>query len=298
MKNSLKLFMLFLLCLLTHTANADNEIRHKSEVDGVGLWYLNPAELVTNRLRFGEDPDFAMFCNGKNKLYIYEIEGRSFDCKTVKWNEKTNSFKDADAADIREMQNNINIAKNDRYSEAGEAQYDVSLRNLKVKSHGIFTVSKQQFLRGDWTMSALTKEEIIKSKNVVLANVKSIKKFKEYSYKSVVGFSDKNIKKLAARDQDGVYAVKIKSKEHELFLLPTLVAFEGVGTDLVSTVVLYKDGTYRYVGHFKGFLLSVGADIDLDGIPELLVVDNNSEGQDFRYIKIFPKVKSLIHYSH
>jgi hypothetical protein len=201
------------------------------------------------------------------------------------------------------MTQNIEIAKRDKNSEAAEEKYFVLLRGLKIDRQGIFTVSKVPLIRGGWTVSSPTDEDIRQSSKIASSNLPKIQREKDeslgYSYKPVLGYGDKEIKEIASREKTETYTLKIKNQNTEIILLPTLYEVQTLGGDLISTVILRKDDKYRFLGHIRGCLLSVGADVDSDGFPEVITENcDSSESQQIQYQKIFPEIKYLIRYSH
>lgn len=309
--NFAKKLLLAVLTVAVSGANADNYEGYVSHIEGVGLWWLDygltedqrtklgASEIVLKRLRFGENPEFASFCDGKNKLFIYEKAGESFPCKTEYWQTHDgNGWKSFSPSD-KTMLRTIERAKKDRYSPEGQSEYFVSIRNLEIDSQRIFTVSKTRPSRGSWNVSTPTKVDLESSTKLAAFNIKNIHREKGYTYKSVLGYSNKDIKKLASRGGTETYTLKLQGKNKEVILLPTLYEFMDQGGDLISTVVLREHGSYRFIGHVYGCLLSVGADLDSDGIPEVILEScENGEGVTINYIKLFPKIKSLISYEH
>jgi hypothetical protein len=293
-----------LFLLAVWGARADNYEGYESSIDGVGLWWLDADEAVLRRLRFGENPEFAIYCDGKNKLFIYELSSQGFTCKTEHWSEllgwqNNEPWKIHDLSDKKKLLQTIELAKNDNHSNAGESEYFVSLPNVKIKSQGIFTVSKTKLVRGSWSVSAPTKDELGSSMKIAMQNLKSVHREKDYTYKSVFKYSNKGIKNLAGRQTAETYTLKIRSGGTEIILVPSLYEFQPLGGELISSVVLHDHDSYRFVGHIYGCLLSVGADLDSDGVPEVILENcDNSEGQSIKYVKLVPEIKSLVSYSH
>lgn len=304
--NKVKLVLLSLFLLATSVARADNYEGYESKIEGVGLWWLfkTADEKIVRRLTFGENPEFAIYCDGKNKLFIYEMSSQGSSCKTETWSEllgwqNNEHWKSHDLSDKKKLLQTIELAKKDKHSNAHESIYFVSLRNLKIKSDGIFTVSKEKLVHGSWSVSAPTKDELDSSTKLAMQNLKSVHREKDYTYKSVFGYSNKRIKKLAGRQTAETYTLKIQSGDAEIILVPTLYEFQPLGGDLISSVVLRDHDNYRFVGHIYGCLLSVGADLDSDGVPEVIVENCDiGEGLSISYVKLVPEIKSLVSYSH
>lgn len=335
MRNSFWLRELWITLLLTFCpfiSNADNYEGYKSKIEGIGLWWLQPqsvniigpGDYVTRTLRFGENPEFAKFCDGKNMLYVYELGQKGFYCRNVKLvNNKGGervylagggSFQrleivDIDEADKKRILKGIESAEKDRNSEVGEGRYTVLLAGLKLDSQGFYTVSKEKLVPGSWSVSTPTKEDVNAAKNIASKSYKQIETKASYIDKveSVIGYDDARIVKMAERfENDSIgsykqerYTVKISSRDIEIILLPTQYQFMALGGELVSSVVLKRDGNYSLVGHVSGCMRSVGADIDADGIPEIIMENcANTESLGISYYKIFPTIKPLISYSH
>lgn len=288
-----------LLVFAVSFANADNYEGYKSSIDGIGLWWLGRGDNAIQRLRFGESPEFAIYCDGKNKLFIYEQSTKGYICKTESWRELVEGqWSEHDLSDKKKLLRTIELAKKDENNDAGQSEYYVSLRNLKVDSEGIFTVSKNKLVRGRWVESSPTRDDLEQSKKIALLHIKEVHRENNNSYKSVIGYSNEKIKKLAFRNNAETYTLKLRAGDTEIILLPTLYESEQEG-DLISTVVLHEHDSYSFVGHIYGCLLSVGADIDSDGFPEIILENcYSSESQRINYIKIFPEIKNLISYDH
>lgn len=327
-----KIWIALLLTFITCMALADNYEGYTSKIEGVGLWWLQPGkssnvemagDYVMRSFRFGENPEFAMFCNGKNKLYVYELGQKGFVCRNVKLVKKGNErihisgmdfdvleIKDVEDAEKKQMLKDIELAKKDKYGEAGERGYTILLSDLKLTSQGIYTVAKERFMLGEWTVITPTVEDLSSAKKIALSHYKRINSKESYidKFESVIGYDDARIMKLAerfelwggqAKYKDERYTVKISTHDAEIILLPTQYQFMALGGELVSTVVLKKDGNYSFLGHIQGCMLSVGADIDADGMPEVIMQNcANSEGTTITYFKLFPTIKPLVSYSH
>lgn len=300
-----KLFLI--LALTVSAAKADNYEGYVSGIEGIGLWSLDSVNqvappisgIVIKRLRFSENPEFAIYCDGKNKLFIFEKAGKAFHCKTEYWQtydgNEWKRFSPSDKAMLR----TIELAKKDKDSIEASSEYFVSLRNLKINSQGMFTISKKRLLRGDWGVSTPTKRDVEWATKIATFNMKNFKRIQGYTYKSILGYSNKAIKNITNREGIETYTLKLQGRNTEVILLPTFYEFQDQGGDLVSTVISREHGSYRFIGHVYGCLLSVGADLDSDGFPEVMLEScENGEGMTINYIKIFPKIKSLVYYEH
>ncbi len=301
-----------LLVLSALSARADNYAGYKSTIEGVGLWalqtYANESggRQTSERLRFGENPEYAVYCDGKNKLFIYEIPSKGFICRTVYVNEYRNEggeneppWKSVDPFDQANVLRLIARAKADKGSSEARSEYAISLDELQIENERILTVSKMRLERGIWIESAPSKSELRRSREIALANVRKIHREQGALYKVVVGFGNEQIRRIAERTEARMYSLKIKTKEFDFFLIPTLFESDDAGGDLISTIVLRDKKRFSFVGHVRGCLLSVGADIDADGLPEVMLENCfNAFSQRVDYIKIFPVIKTLMTYSH
>jgi len=142
--------------LTASVGNAISEMGYTSKIDGVGLWLIEDNNKT--KLNYAENPEFAMFCEGKNKLYIYEKDQQCFVCKTVKWDEVKKEYTDLNASDRKEMLKDIELAKKDKYSGSGQKNYTVLLFGFKGK--GFYTVSKKRLIQSKWTVSPPTEDEM------------------------------------------------------------------------------------------------------------------------------------------
>ena len=128
--NHVRFILLALFFFAVSVARADNYEGYDSSIEGIGLWWLDADETVHRRLRFGENPEFAIYCDGKNKLFIYEISPQEFICKTERWSEllgwqNNEPWKNHDLSDKKKLLQTIELAKKDKHSNAGESEYFV-----------------------------------------------------------------------------------------------------------------------------------------------------------------------------
>jgi len=320
-------FLFVAMSIYATVTNADNYEGYSSRIEGIGLWWLEysfteqekarfgTTDIVVRRLRFGENPEFAIYCNGTNKLYIYEMSSQGFTCKLEYleewqgWDAKE-KWSYIDRPGKKKLLQLIELAREDKQGNARESQYYVSLGKMKIKSPGIFTVSKRKLERGNWAASFPKKEDLRTAKNIALENYKQISAKNSHFDKieTVIGYDDSRIVKMAERYEGSLgevkykkekYTVKISTPNIEIILLPTQYQYKALGGELVSTVVLKKDGDYSFLGHVPGCMLSVGADLDADGVPEIIMQNcANSEGTSITYFKLYPTIKPLVVYEH
>lgn len=294
-----------LLSLYSHSIFADNYEGYESHRPGVGLWYFYPADdsEFTVSLHFGLNPEFALHCDGKHKLYVYEIPNQSFTCLVKNWSGSERSPDSPipishEGFDAKAMLEQVRLAQKRGSSETDEATYSVAIKGLHVREPGIFTVSKTRLIHGNWNINNLDSEEYAAASSLAQQNLKLIKRQKGVEYKSVIGYSNAGIRKLGSREKVERYTVKISTEKTTIILMPTLYYSDNDG-DLISTVIQRDVDGYHFIGHVAGCLLSVGADIDGDGFPEVIMEEcYGFEGTDIRYFKLAPQVRQLIIYSH
>jgi hypothetical protein len=263
--NVVRASALFSLTLITFSANADNFVKHTSSVDGIGLWWLgrdNPA--ASDVFQNGESGSFVSYCNGKNRVYIYELGSKDFACRSRK-----------------------------NGKEDWEKDFTYTIEVLGAESElnnmgDIYTVSKRKIEQTDWKVSPLTMSEIDTIRNMALTHVHRKSDRTGYKYQSIVG------KRLDL-------AKKISVNSIEIMIVPTehIEGLDGNDSDVMSTVFAKIGGATKYLGSMTGCLKRIGADIDGDGIPDVLTDScEASESQFFQYFKIYPVVKKMIQYSH
>ncbi len=288
-----------LTCL---SAKADSYEGYESTIPGIGLWHLQMDSdgYVVRRLSFGENPEFSIYCNGKNKLFIYEKSNKGFFCRVVQWDEK-NKYTPVDMQDKKALLQTIREAKKDKYSEAGQKEYFVLLVGLKLKERGMFTVSKSAITQRDWKIATPNQVERKAASALAKNHLKEIRRaeYADFSYKSVLGYSKQRLRKITPWEKGEVFPIKIFAMRAEVIILPTLYETNPLGGDLISTVILREGNSYKFLGHIGGCLHSVGADIDGDGFPDLILrTCEPGEGIEITYTKIFSKTKALIQYSN
>jgi hypothetical protein len=173
----------------------------------------------------------------------------------------------------------------------------VTLPNLTLDSSERFlTISKTRLPHGDWTLVPLSNEDLQLSARISSGHAKEIVRNEYFEYKSVIGKSDAEIRTLVGLDS--LASLKIRSESLEIILLPTLHQFSDGSADLISTVIAHDKSGYRFIGHVEGCVMSVGADLDGDGLPEVIIqnCDSDSMGLSKRvnYMKLYPAIKSIM----
>lgn len=292
---------LMVIVLMAKVARADNAEGYESKIEGVGLWFLHEGNNPVRFLRFGENPEYAAYCDGKNSLYIYEKASAGFPCKTEYWEqyqgnagwEKGEPYKRR-SPKKKELIQIVEQAQRDRYSDAGESKYYVSLQGLSLKEFGIYTVSKTKLLLGNWRKAPLSGEDIRHSQKLANAHIKEISREQDLQYVTVIGL---NNKKLEEKTTCSSGQLKIDTERVSIILIPTLFD-DGPVAEITSSVIAKDGNGYRFIGHIIGCLHSIGADLDSDGIPEVLMRTESTESIGFGYYKVFPKIRHLIGYFH
>lgn len=303
---------------------ADTYEGYKSEVEGVGLWMLQysftqaqrerlgTTDIVIRRHKFGDTPEYATYCDGKNKLFVYEMNSQGFPCKLDYWDERQawgseETWKSIDPADKEKLLRTIDLAKKDKNSQAAQSEYYVSLLGLKLAKPGMYTVSMKPLQRGDWTTVKPTPEDLKASKQIATEHRGKFASGPNTRSLLDVGNAEqmKGLHAEHAKYINTVKTLKLAKGDSAIILLPTLYYSDAplntVGEEgsLITTVVMYEKGKYRLIGHLVGCSLSIGPDIDQDGVPEVLV-DNcfSAFTGSVRYVKLVPQLKDIIVYSH
>lgn len=279
-----------LLALVFTTAHADNYIGYESKVKGMALWWIDPPN-ASFLAKLGKNPEFISYCDGTRRLYVYELQ-RSYACRIS-----------ASPVARRELLKKSEAARRDPSSENAEEQYSVELPGLTVERERKLTISMSPLVKGEWHFTAAEADETLIANRVAKQFVAQAPRFHVdgYRYVNVIGFSDARLTKLAEREGKERYAGKITAGEVEILLVPTLYESNPLGGNLISTVLVRKgkDRDYSFAGHIKGCPSDLGADLDGDGVPELLTETcSNSEGAELLYVKLYPKVDILARFDH
>lgn len=275
-----KLFRIFscsLVLLTSQIAYADSEKAYTSHVKDIGFWniygkgtYSNYKEILINdhytAFKDGENTEFVSHCDGKRKVYIYELGSKPFVCKSEIIKAVNNGqFWSEPRVDV----NILGI------TSFFKTNYDYDLN--------LFTVSKYPIPQKSWKLLPLAKSDFAQVKNAAKFHIKKRANTDEDKYTVILG---KYLK----------YAKKLKLSGKNLLLIPTQEINNENGTDIILSVFELKDNTYKYIGEVWG-IPQLGADIDGDGVPEIVTntfspIFSNSTC----YYKIYPKVKMLISY--
>ena len=266
-----------LVLLTSQVVQADSEKTYTSNVKGAGFWHIygkgtnsTYEEIPINdhftTFKVGKNTEFVSHCDGKRKVYIYELGSKPFACKSeiIKAVNNGEFWSEASVE--------INILGITGFFKTN---YDYDLN--------LFTVSKYPIPQKSWKLLPLAKSDFAQVKNAAKFHIKKRANTDEYKYTVILG---KYLK----------YAKKLKLSGKKLLLIPTQEINNENGTDIILSVFELKDNTYKYIGEVWG-IPQLGADIDGDGVPEIVTntfspIFSNSTC----YYKIYPKVKMLISY--
>lgn len=325
-----RLATIVVLASITLPCNADSYVGHVSKIDGVSLLWLHltkdgtPHDLLTDE----EEAKFVSHCNGKNKIFIYELGSKGFICKIREDNRVREPWeKPSFIIEIHGIQNE-DIASAPHLYQGTQGIYTISKTKLPQKMWQVETLPEktiaqllkmmknksgcenhqddslcQKSVGTEFVYSTEHKTTIVKSKcknsevdflcQLFNGNEFNYAEYKELITKTESPYGDmpNDIKNLA---------VKIRGTAVEVLLVPVNVV-EGpeASTHFVTAVFSMSATTYKYIGQFPGSLVRVGADIDGDGLPEL-IIDNSRAGlsQRIDYYKVFPVVDVLMSYHH
>lgn len=293
-----------MLALATGAVSADNYEGYRSEIPGIGLLWLQPGEEQVLRFRFGEAPEFATYCNGRNELSVHELE-RAFVCETMYWNEfrgwqADQVWQRREVADAAQLEAVIAAARQDPYSNAGQSEYFVRLHGLKVEREGIHTLSKMRLTHGSWQVEVPDRSLLTAATEVAQTHAVDFPRDPSMTYESAIGTTDASVHERMFRvHTDERYTLALHGGGCTVVLVPTWFEMHELGGDLISSVIVREGDRDRFVGHVRGCLLRVGADLDVDGMPELILENcSNSEGQSIDYLQVLPVIRKRITYQH
>ena len=126
--------ILFVLVSLASTASPPGS--YLSNIDGVGLWSLYSHDNSSAGMTLEGEPNntFVEYCNGKNKIYIYEIDSRGYICEAQKTYEEY---------------------------EGRQIFYGsyITVKGLSEKLNGVYTVSKYPIKKKGWKFESLDNTE-------------------------------------------------------------------------------------------------------------------------------------------
>ena len=315
------------LALVTHAVQADNYEGYKSTIGGTGIWSLGPRSnepFISKRLSFGENPEYATYCDGNNKIYIYELDSRGFACATVSWIEfkgwkapetyvTHSKFDGSDLEGVAALASEEAFAECEKlateesyecvmaYDNAFQSEYIVRLGGLQLSNQGMYTVSKTRLARGNWKVKPLSESLVAELHENEAANYVCSKQLECYPIFSKQPSSEKYDGQVDRKEIEK-WAISISNDEIEIVILP-VAYIVGSPTDieavtLIVSVIARTAGSWKKIGGLAGKLIRVGADLDGDGLPEIIVDESADYSATIQYYKIYPAIDSLITYSH
>jgi hypothetical protein len=286
-----RVIVLLVLGVCAASSKADNFEGYTSAIKGVGLWTLEEVSNGPTIVRFekfenGDHSEFVTRCNGRNKIYVYELGSKAFACQSHKWVSNPEfapkRYTESMNPDPRWQ---TDLLREPNHKFEGEIAVTIDVLEFKSKS-GIYTVSIHKIEQKTWKVFPVTKHEIDPVREIVLLHVHKNAHEGEYVRKTIVG------KKLGQ-------ALGISLDAVDIMIVPTERIDTGIGYDITSSIISKTDGSYKFLGTISGCIKRIGADIDNDGIPEVITdTCENSEGHSVKYYKIYPTVKLLVDYSH
>lgn len=287
-------------------SSADSYLGYKTSIDGFGLWELYDLPGATQGSHLGyslsllEHPEVALYCNGKNKLYIFEHPNIEFTCKTeVLYTLENGANIEVNSPSEERLLAELRQNKKDSDHSNG-AFYLVSLNNkdIKVSTSGFSTISRKALLSATSKISTPSKEELKSIHKLVIDEMNKTANYSDPNYKIILGYTNAQINSLSLREK-GNYTLKISHNDLDVFIVPALYELSGLGGDMTSIVIARTGKTDKVVGTLEGCILSIGADVDSDEIPELIVENcDSSESEVVTYTSIFPSVSSFLTYEH
>lgn len=290
MKSIIRVLVVFLsgVCI-SFQCNADNGVKHVSKVDGVSsMWMFMSANSKPNDLfTDGDEAKLIAHCNGTNKIFVYELGSKPYICNSRFVRKSIGSNSKDYEVDI------LGIEESDKKVAP----------KLQPDGRGIYTISRNMIPQKMWEVESLPLKVITQlqglSKNKYKCPDKSPcqplvgKKYNEDLEVYGGQISAEEIEKLA---------IRIKGSATELLIAPVAIALVGDvdgGTAVYISMVFSKTGeALKLIGSFTGSLIRVGADIDQDGIPELIVNSSVEDSQTINFFKIHPKIVALMSYVH
>ncbi len=261
--------ILIVVASLASTASPPGS--YSSNVDGVGLWSLYSFDNSSAGMTLeGERNDpFIEYCNGKNKIYIYELDSRGYICESRK------TYMEYEGRQIF-------------------SGYDISVKGVSEKLNGVYTVSKSRIEKNSLTSEPLSKKEAPIARETAKKFAKQISNRNDsYKSKLVLGVEACN----SPRCSD-TYEKKLSLGRTDVMIVPTEYFYmEGSDEDLVSSIIVRESDSYNFLGHISGCFGQL-VDIDGDGVPEIMTKTCQSGlSLHIDYWKIYPEVKLLVRQS-
>lgn len=290
MKSTFSVLVVLLtgLCI-PFQCNADNGVKHVSKVDGVSpMWLFMSASSKQNDLFTDSDEaKLITHCNGSNKIFVYELGSKGYICNSRFVRKSIGSNNKDYEVDI------LGIEKGDKKIAP----------KLIPDGQGIYTVSRSYIPQKKWEVETLPQKAIAQlqelSKNKYKCPEKSpCQPLIGKQYKKGLEVYEGQIKS----EEIDKLSIKIKSNSMDLLIAPVAIALVGDvdgGTVVYISMVFSKSGeTLKLLGSFTGSLIRVGADIDQDELPEIIVNSSVEDSQTINFFKIHPKVEALMSYTH
>lgn len=160
MKLMVRVYTAALLSLASLTSIAAGPGSYRSYIEGVGLWslYSHDDSSAGMTIEGESDDPLIEYCNGKNKIHIYELGSREYICENKKTYEEYEG---------RKM----------FYG------YYISVKGLSEKLNGVYTVSKHRITKNSLTTELLSKQEAAIAQEVAKKSARKISNRGD-SYKS------------------------------------------------------------------------------------------------------------------
>lgn len=299
-----------LLCalLLPLSVQASGFPEFFSSVPGFALWRTDGERNVPlTMLNYGE---YALYCNGRNKVYILEAGNKAYTCKLSMWVELDEKGQQIEVVmDQRspELQKRLRqaLARAKKYDPQNmdnhpwDYHFKLEFPNLPRQEYGAYlTVSKQAFSAPSWESRALSPAEIAQLKPLVMARKQSLKcKGRAAPCTMIFGVSEKKLKTMVAKwvKPQGFY-VYVSNGEHSLAMVPVWHEV-GQGSVITSAIFVKKEGEWRFHTSAQECLVHSRLDLNGDGMPEFLMQEcDPGEGEGRAYYQIWPKPKVLLGY--
>lgn len=255
-------------------------IEHDSELDGIALIdsYYNGDNKLNFIFQGGEaynkytqrNSDFIKNCTERNKLFINELGGNEFTCKII---EKNDDSYQIEAGAPKSKKIAINSA-------------------LNKKSSDVYTISLSPLAYIPVKPMNLSKEEIRDSSVFLKKTIKPPKSDDSRKYTNVIG-KNENLTLFEGIRPEA--PIKIRINGTDILFIPSFLLSTELDEDILTSVVLSKNGQYKLLGQIYGCIKRFGADLDADGYPEIITgLCSPNEYMQYRYIKYYPMVRNYI----
>lgn len=272
------------LCI-SFQCNADNGVKHVSKVDGVSPMSLfmsansKPNDLFTD----GDEEKLIAHCNGSNKIFVYELGSKAYICNSRFVGKSTDSDNKDYEVDV------LGIEESDK-NGAPKPIPD---------GQGIYTISIAPIPQKKWEVGSLPQRVIAQLQELSRNKYKCPEKSpcepligKQYK-KGLEAYEGQ----IESEKIDNL-AIKIRSNSTDLLIAPVAIALVGDvdgGSVVYISMVFSKTGeALKVLGSFTGSLVRVGADIDQDGLPEIIVDSSVGYSGTINFFKIHPEVEALM----